>query len=384
MSSLRQARVVSSAVLVCAASLPALAQADGELRRNALNPGSACGECHEEIHAMWQRSMHSAALSDPIFELSYMKANLETEGAAQKLCLRCHAPAAALAKDYRLVDPISRDGVTCDFCHSVVAVDLNQRDQPFRVSLDGIKRGPLGDADSPAHGVAKSTVHESAEFCAGCHEYTNDVGIPIFSTYTEWKASPQGAAGTTCQQCHMPDTPGETVVAGLTANARESINLHDISGMHSTEQVRKAATARIVAIRRQPGNGVQIEVEVANVGSGHFIPTGLPTRKLQLELVLFSDRREVGRFERVYEKRLLDAEGRPITEDHRAVLAAHKVERDTRIRPGEHRRETFHTTVPGAGSLSAELRLRYLYEPQIVLGQRISIDMAEDRSSVPR
>jgi hypothetical protein len=333
-----------------------------------------------DIYSMWRRSMHSRAVLDPIFEASYMQAYLDTAGEAARICLRCHSPTTTLTGDLELREPLSREGVTCDFCHSVAAVDLGQRDRPFRVVLDGAKRGPLADAASPVHGVVKSKLHESAEFCAGCHEYTNDLGIPILSTYTEWKASPQAAEGKTCQHCHMPLQSGETVRAGVRKIDRGSINLHNISGMHSSEQVRAAATAKLLSVERDEHNRAVIRVEVANVGSGHSIPTGLPTRKLRLKVVLFAGGREVRRFERLYQKELLDDSGLLIKEDHRVMLDARILSRDSRLGPGERRLEEFIAPVPPGQELRAEMTLHYLYEPNILTREKLSIEIATDNS----
>ncbi|MFQ5876699.1 MAG: multiheme c-type cytochrome [Acidobacteriota bacterium] len=372
------ALLLTAAILWLAGGAPAAGGAE-ELRADALNPSSACGQCHQEIYEMWGRSMHSAALSDPIFQTSYMRAYLETGGRAKEICLRCHAPVAALTGDLDLRRPLSREGIQCDFCHSVVSVDLQRARSPFRLSLDGVKRGPLGDADSPAHEVARSELHLSAEFCAGCHEYSNEEGLPILSTYSEWRLSPQAAEGKTCQHCHMPLTPGDTVRADLSVG-REAINLHNISGSHSPDQVRRAATARILRIERQQPTVALVEVEVANVGSGHSIPTGMPTRRLVLEVVVFVRGREVRRFERHFQRALLDARGRLISDDHRAILQARSIREDNRLAPGERRIERFVAAVPGEGALRAEMTLKYLYEPQLVAREKMSIQIAFDRA----
>jgi hypothetical protein len=343
-----------------------------------LNPSAVCGDCHQQIYEMWRRSMHANSWSDPVFQASYLKAYLETEGKARKICLPCHAPGAALSKEPDR-EANTREGITCDFCHSVVSVDLDSPGQAFHVVLDGVKRGPLSDAVSPAHEIAKSDLHKSAEFCAGCHEYVNPQGIGIFTTYTEWRASPQAKEGKTCQHCHMPMTPGQTVKPEL-GIYRPEINLHDISGGHSSDQVRKAASVRILRVTREQPRTAVIEVEVANVGSGHSIPTGLPTRKLVLEVVLFAGDREVRRFERLYQKVLLDAHGLPIVEDHQAILGARTLREDTRLKPGERRLEQFITEVPSKGDLRTEVTLRYVYEPEILTRHTMSIDMQIDRS----
>lgn len=358
--------------------LPVPAGPADEVVSGEFNPSKRCGECHQEIYAMWQRSMHSASASDPIFESSYMQAYRETGGKARELCLRCHAPVAAHIGDLEMKNPLSREGITCDYCHSVAAVDLTKRDRPFRIALDGGKRGPLHDAKSPAHEVVRSPLHETSEFCGACHEYVNPYGLAVLSTYSEWKTSRQAAEGKTCHHCHMPMTPGETVAADL-APRRGSINLHNISGFHSAEQVRKAATVRILRVHRTDDHRVEVEVEVANVGSGHSIPTGMPTRKLVLEVVLFSDGREVKRFVQEYQKRILGGDGAIIDQDHRTILDGRSVLTDNRLLPGERRIERFEARLPARGTLKAEATLRYLYEPKILMPQTMSIEMATDR-----
>ncbi len=100
--------------------------------------------------------------------------------------------------------------------------------------------------------------------------------------------------------------------------------------------------------------------------------------------MLFSDGREVSRIERFYQKSLIDESGRLITEDHDAMLSAHAIREDNRLRPGERRRERFVSTVPPKGRLSVEMRLRYLYEPKVFSRERISIEIASDASPVTR
>ncbi len=351
----------------------------GGIESGVFNPSSRCGECHREIYAMWQRGMHSMATSDPIFEASYNQAYRYTAGKAKEICLPCHAPVAVHTGDLEMLNPISREGVTCDYCHSVVSVELEKRDRPTRIVLDGVKRGPLRDATSPAHKVARSPLHLSSEFCAGCHEYVNSNGVLVLSTYSEWKASPQATVGKTCQICHMPMTPGETVPFSL-APPRGNINRHDISGGHSIEQVKKAARVRILQVERIASRLVEIKVEVANIGSGHSIPTGMPTRQLILEVVLFAEGQEVMRFTREYQRKLLDKQGKPIFEDYMAVLDARTVMQDNRLRPGEVRVERFEAVVQPKVPLRVEATLHYRYEPKILKPEKMSIEMASDRS----
>lgn len=366
--------------LVCLASGgPAAHAAAQTVKPGALTSSATCAECHQQIHSMWQRSMHGLSFSDPVFQVSYMRAYLETAGKASATCLRCHAPVAALTGDLELKDPVSREGITCDYCHSIASVELKRARGPYEVRLDGVKRGPLADADSPAHEVAKSPVHESAEFCAGCHEYSTPRGLVIFSTYSEWKSSRYAKEGTTCQTCHMPSMPGSTVRPDLGVR-RPTINLHDISGGHSADRVQRAASARILRLEREARDRAVVEVEVANVASGHAIPTGLPSRKLVLQVLVSVDGKHVRSFERTYQRTLLDGEGRRILEDHRLILEAHSLLDDNRLAPGERRIERFSTSVPHRGKLSAEMRLDYVYEPELLLREKMSISIASERT----
>jgi len=349
-----------------------------ELTSKMFNPSARCGECHQEIFAMWQRGMHSMAVSNPIFDASYTQAYRYSAGKAKEICLRCHAPVAVHTGDLEMLKPISREGVSCDYCHSAVSVQLEKRDRTIQIVLDGVKRGPLRDATSPAHKVANSPLHLSSDFCAGCHEYVNSNGVPVLSTYSEWKASQQAAAGVTCQKCHMPLTPGETVPPAL-ASSRGNINRHDISGGHSIERVKKAARVRILQVERKAPDTVEIKVEVANIGSGHSIPTGMPTRKLILEVVLFAGDREVGHFKREYQRKLLGKQGELIFEDYKAILDARSVMQDNRLRPGEVRVERFEAFGQAKGPLRAEATLHYRYEPKIMISQEMAIEMASDR-----
>jgi len=119
---------------------------------------------------------------------------------------------------------------------------------------------------------------------------------------------------------------------------------------------------------------------VANVGSGHSVPTGLPTRKLVLEVALLVDGKLVRQFERTYQRALLDRQGNRIVDDHRVILEAHTLLEDNRLRPGERRIEQFVTSVPPQGRLSAEMRLRYLYQPQLMMREDMSISIASEKS----
>ena len=83
--------------------------------------------------------MHGGSTTDPIFEASYLQAYAEAGEQARNFCFRCHAPGVYLVKSKEARELFKAEGITCDYCHSVVSVDLQKRNQPFTVKLDGIK-----------------------------------------------------------------------------------------------------------------------------------------------------------------------------------------------------------------------------------------------------
>jgi len=168
-----------------------------------------CAKCHQAIHVFWSESEHSrSATSKPFLAaLAAAVGAAPDKDAARRACVWCHAPTALASGDYALEGPIAREGVTCDFCHTVADVDLRKPGHPFELQPGKVKRGPLEYVKSPPfHDTAYSVLHKSSPLlCASCHEHQNAHGVPVLSTYTEWMAGPYPARGQTCQECHMHD-----------------------------------------------------------------------------------------------------------------------------------------------------------------------------------
>ena len=114
-------------------------------------PAAECAQCHQPIHTYWSESEHARAATKP----SYLAAlGAAVEGSADKPavrqgCVWCHAPTALVTGDYELRSPIAREGVTCDFCHTVADVDLSKRDHPFDLRPGAVKRGPWSTRSRP-------------------------------------------------------------------------------------------------------------------------------------------------------------------------------------------------------------------------------------------
>lgn len=331
-----------------------------------------CGGCHVDIYRSWRNSMHALSLSDPIFDAAYMQA-LKLEGEdAKRLCLRCHAPLTQVNADYDLKLGVTREGVTCDFCHTVTAVHLDGRDIPYSTAPGLTKRSVLRNAESPAHEVAYSELHGTAEFCGGCHNYVTPGGVTLMSTYDEWRLGPYAQEGVQCQDCHMVLSPGRVARAGLKSSGT-SFHLHDL--IHDADQLRGALSVEIVSARRT-ARGLEVEVAVENVGSGHCVPTGLPTREVILTVQADSGRLHLV-LDRRYRKLVGDAQGRELATDAEAFLFAATMLDDNRIKPRERRRERFVFALPPSGKATVRARLSYVYSPMILKKEELNIKLGE-------
>jgi hypothetical protein len=311
-----------------------------------------CGTCHTSIHVYWAESAHARSASSPRF----VEASKAAPASARSECVRCHAPTALATGDLELTQPITREGVTCDFCHTVRSVSLGQP-QPFDLQPGPVKRGPLDYAETPSHPTAYSALHRSSPLlCAACHEYTNLHGVAVLSTFGEWLASPYPTLGQTCQECHMPTVAGTPVTERLQPTQRR-INLHRMSGAEPA-QLRRGLTLRIDAFAAQ-GDSAQAEVAVVNSGVGHATPGGLADSRLVLVVGVenAAGKLEHAR-ERIYRRVLRDASGQELSTLPALFLDAVAVTEDTRLKPGEARRELF--TVPLAADWTALVaRLEY-------------------------
>ncbi|MBI2067722.1 MAG: hypothetical protein HYW02_05995 [Deltaproteobacteria bacterium] len=344
-----------------------------KLKERGFTSAKVCGECHEAIYEGWKGSMHANAVSDPIFYPIFIETSRETRGKSDSLCLSCHAPFSRLIKGQDIEEPMIQQGVSCDFCHRVREVRLGAKD-PFVLELTQKKWGPLKGISSPFHPIESAPHFEKSVFCAGCHEYTNDLGAPIFETYSEWRESSFGREGRECQSCHMPAIEGSPVPLRVKPVKEVYINSHEAVGGHSIEQVKKAVEITIGEARRS-GDKVHAVVRLKNVGSGHKVPTGMPTRKLILQLQVTSGGTTLVSEERIYQKIMVDKAGNRITRDSDLFLKAFKVKEDNRLKPGEEKIEHFTFFVPQERALEISARLYYLYQPRLIQETEMRVDL---------
>lgn len=346
----------------------------GPVPLDRISSGEMCGRCHRDILRAWKTSSHAAALEDPIFLDALDLATEEMGARARTSCLGCHAPTVQYSGDSRLQQKVSWEGVTCDFCHSVKAVTLDPAPR-LRVEFDGTKTGPLKDAASLAHGVAFSTVHTSSLICAGCHEYRNPQGLAVLTTYSEWQnsqyASQSAAKTSNCQDCHMSAGSANVVDPKVQRVKHTLVNLHQMPGGHSIDQLNKAVLARLNVAR--DNDGLQVHVDVTNRGAGHMVPTGSPLRKLLLEVQVSASDGKSYRQQRIYQRTVVDSQGKEVSREHEVFLRAARAPTDNRLKPGETRAESFTFALPRGASAHVRALLWYYYSPLARTEQQMKV-----------
>jgi len=325
--------------------------------------GSAelCGRCHRAIHEAWKSSSHARAMESRLFQDALESAESELGAAVRKTCLSCHAPIAVQTGDLTLQKKVSWEGVTCDYCHSVREVVLTGPNPRAKLEFGPVKSGPLKQASPTAHGAVFSEVHTSSAICAPCHEYRNAQGFAVLSTYSEWKASTYAKAGKQCQSCHMSRVAGDVVDPKVKRSSDARINLHQMPGSHSIDQLTSTFKAQLSTARE--GGKLKVTVDVANTAAGHYVPTGSPLRKIVLELRADSYDGKRFREERVYRRTVADQKGAPLEREHLAFVKAAKTTSDTRLAPDEKRAETFYFDIPQGVQAQVKATFWYHFSP---------------------
>ena len=332
-------------------------------RAASQGPQSAeyCGSCHRAIEQGWKESVHSQAMESRLFQDALQMADSDFGGHARSVCLGCHSPAAVETGDLSLVRKVSWEGITCDYCHSIRSVTMNGPNPKAVVEYNNVKAGPWKGVTSPVHGTVYSALHTSSLLCATCHQYSNAQGFAVLTTYTEWQKGAYGAEHKGCQSCHMHRVEGEVVDPRVKKTPNDGINLHQMPGSHSLTQLNKAIRGQLSV--KHEGGQLQVEVDVTNQGAGHMVPTGSPLRKLILQVQASPFGGKPFQEERVFTRVVADQQGKILNREDLVFMKAAKVVSDTRLAPGETRKESFTFKVPQGVRSTVEADFYYYYSP---------------------
>lgn len=246
-----------------------------------------CGECHPEIFAQWQTSMHakSTALVDPIHGAFYRNVigDPRAEGVRSKkggfpVCLKCHAPSAARDGKTKLdARPSYSEGVGCTTCHGITRFrgtkgaggKLRLGTDAYDFATDTLysaSGAALAGDDHPWPVVGNALLFKTSAVCLGCHDRrTNSKGVSLCQTGDEMVAS---RSQIPCQSCHMP------LINGVAD--------HSMPGGHSRDMVRRGLAMGLEA--RRDSGVVHATVTLLNL-LPHKLPTGAPFRSIYIKVV---------------------------------------------------------------------------------------------------
>jgi hypothetical protein len=352
----------------------------------------ACGNCHQAIYDEWQTSGHSQSAVNRRFQNLLDGSNWQGElghgwGLADEypegiaVCWSCHAPSfelgAATAGDGH-VEGVAAAGVHCDFCHKILGTNIEQVGlthgrfayELLRPAEGQLFFGPLDDVDRGED--AYSLLQSDSRFCAACHEGTL-FGVHVYTTYSEWLASPARREGRQCQQCHMrPSGRLANIAPGSGGFDRDPQTLasHTFLPGGREAMLRRALAVSFSAARENGRVTATVRLETHDIG--HRLPTGFIDRQLLLvvepldargricdtrsgaRLSEAAGKRLSGKAGRIFAKLLTDAEGRAPAPFWRAGVSV----ADTRLTPGKP--EEIQFTFP---SETAVVRVRVIYRP---------------------
>ena len=332
------------------------------------DPSPNCASCHSNKDSShnefgeWRFSGHAKVVYNHFFETVYLGTNLRGDsspgsawdimddqvvrhaptmdasyrGPGYKLdyptrngnCAYCHMPAAVGADgtDVNLIRFLPNpggsigEGVTCDVCHKVTGLLLDENRYPYvdrpgiqtfqflrpRDISDRLAFGPLAsfaNANSPNHSSACSPVFSQSEFCAACH-YGKFFSTVIYGSYDEWRKSeygndPNSDSYQTCQDCHMSrsHSPQDGKREEREACSAVNINNHDYdhnmlnfgrdeaTGLDIPLMIKGAGTVNAeFSYDSTKKTWLTVTAKVRSKNVGHRFPTDSPLRHLILVL----------------------------------------------------------------------------------------------------
>ncbi|HEV3143652.1 MAG TPA: multiheme c-type cytochrome [Gemmataceae bacterium] len=271
-----------------------------------------CGNCHAQIYDEWKSSGHARSASNRRFRNLYEGTNwhgrpnvgwnlLKEHPDGAGVCAACHAPTAKPSAElgYDMRQMVKADsglsGVHCDYCHKIAGPDEGEVGlthgryglKLLRPAKGQLFLGPLDDVDRDEDTF--SPFQRESRYCASCHEGTV-FGVPVYTTYTEWLASPARQSGQQCQHCHMAPTGQLTNIApGHGGIDRDPATLgnHRFFAGSQLDMLRRCLHLKVEL--RAEGDQQRATVSIETEGVGHRVPTGFIDRHLVLVVIARDD-----------------------------------------------------------------------------------------------
>ena len=203
------------------------------------------------------------------------------------------------------------EGISCEFCHKIGAVRLNEEtglpyeDAPGILSLQLHRPEPGHDVFfGPVPDVLRTDLAEPRDsylplqsesaFCAACHHgvlggvvanMKVTGGVLVYSSYAEWLSSPYSdpKTGKTCQDCHMPTLDSDYFVfpdKGGQKRNYYAVRSHRMPGTNDEQLLQNAVT--MTGTAQVASGGLRVAVSITNDQTGHSVPTDSPLRHLLL------------------------------------------------------------------------------------------------------
>jgi hypothetical protein len=285
----------------------------------------ACMQCHEEIYVQWKASMHanSSAMNDPIHGAFYKKVmgdptqegvrgpQIPVKKDKYPVCLKCHAPVAAMDKKTKLDDnPAYANGVSCVTCHSFTkfkgvdspsgkpqyGIDAYQYDTDSLHGPSGISYTVERVAEgakwpTPVHHPQpmkgnNAALFKSNDACWGCHDKRKNFhGTPLCLTGAEYA---KGESYANCQACHMaivtvPKRKDGKVLPGEYV----SIADHTMAGGHDDKMITRGIAMTMDT--QQVGAVIKARLTLRN-RLPHSYPTGAPFRNMYIRIAAYDEK----------------------------------------------------------------------------------------------
>jgi hypothetical protein len=261
----RSAALLLVALAVSAYTPPPLFRTDVNIQ-----PEPICKTCHLGISEQWEQSAHSKSDSNQnlLWGRMYLYSLKQTRGKTFIACSPCHQPVTFLLQDFENLRPVSSEGVTCSYCHSIASAGAPEGIPPYTLDLGNFQSTIRNPTPTKAHGEAYSPYMATSEYCGGCHDYQNQNGVAIGTTLAEWKRTRYAKQGLTCQRCHMPGEPGRNSYLGP-----QRPRVADHSFDHNALEAARPGAATL-KLRSERGAGDTLYATATNAGWGHSLPTG--------------------------------------------------------------------------------------------------------------